>query len=46
MKLDCLKCGKKVDRGFVIHTKCHKNLLKKIKRLEKRIEKYEKSPDE
>ncbi len=37
MKLDCVKCGEKVDRGFVIHGKCYKNLIKKIKRLERKL---------
>lgn len=37
MRLDCAKCGEKVDRGLVSHGKCYKSLLKKIKRLEKQI---------
>lgn len=37
MKLDCVKCGKEVDRGFVIHAKCYEYYIKKIKRLEKKL---------
>jgi hypothetical protein len=41
MKLECAKCGEKVDRGIVLHTKCYEYYIKKIKRLEKKIEKIQ-----
>ena len=39
MKLNCKKCGEKVDNGFVIHRKCYDQLIRKIKRLEKKLKK-------